>query len=125
MAAPAILRDGRVAVIDIDGDRGVMTMAMTGKVGAMTLGAGAALAKVDGGIAVTVDPHSTGAVDRIMAGGARGVDRSDGVAGMAAHAECRRRYGGAMAVAVAVEVEGVTLGAGLAALNDRPRWRNF
>ena len=52
------------------------------------------------------------------------MDSGDGVAGMATDAERGRRHCGVMAVGVAVEVKGVTLRAVLAALNDRPRWRD-
>ena len=104
--------------IGIDLDRGGMAMGMAVEVGAMALGAGAALAEVDGGVAMAVDTHPAGAVDWIMAGGARSVDSGDGVAGMATDAERGCRHRGVMAVGVVVEVEGVALGAGLASLND-------
>jgi len=44
---------------------------------------------------------------------------------MATHTEWRRRYRGVMVVSVVVEVEGVTLGAGLASLDYGARWWNF
>ena len=126
MTAHAIIRYwGGAGDIGIDLDRGGMTMDMAVKVGAMALGAGAAFAKVDGGVAMAVDTHPAGAVDRIVAGGARGVDSGDGVAGMATDAERCRRYRGVMAVGMAVEVEGVTLGAVFATLNDGACWWSY
>ena len=99
----------------IDGHRGRMVVAVTVEVAAMTLAAGAAFAAVDRGVAMAVDPHPAVAVGRVMAGGARGMDTGNDIAGMTVHAQGGSRHRGAMVVAVAAKVSGMTLGAGGAA----------
>lgn len=118
VAAQAVLGgSGGACLKGIDLDRGIVAVGVSVKVGAMALDAGAAFAEVDGGIATAVDPDSAVAVDWIMAGGARGVDSGDDVAGMATDAKRRCCHRGVMAVGVAVEVEGMAADAVLAALN--------
>ena len=110
MAADAIGRGRGGGGIGLD--RGGVTMGVAVEVGAVALDATAALAAVDRGVTIAVDPKPAVAVGRVMAGGARGVDGGDDVAGVAANAEGGGGHRGAVVMAVVVEVEGVAAGAG-------------
>lgn len=79
------------------------------EVGRVALGAGAACTAVDAGVAMAVETQPPVAVDRIVAGGARGVDCGDDVAGMAGDAGSGNGHRCVVAVLVFVEITIVSL----------------
>lgn len=93
-------------------DLGGMTMGMAVEIGFMALGAGAAIATIDRGIAMAVNANPPAAIYRIVTGGTGEVNRTDDIAGMAVGAECCRSHRGGMAVAVVGEIRGMATGTG-------------
>jgi len=99
---------------DIGLNRCRMAVAVGVEVGGMALGAGAACAAIDRGVAMAVNPGAARAVSRIVAGGAGGVDRGYPVAKVASNAGGGGQHRGRMVVFVVVKVLGVTFAARMA-----------
>ena len=95
---------------------GRVVMGVAGEIGGVALGAGAAIAAIDRGVAV--DPGAPAAVGRVVARGACGMDGADDIAGMAVDAKRGSHHRGGMVVGVAVKIGGMALRAGRANASD-------
>ena len=89
-----------------------VAMGVAVEIGSVTLGTGAAITTINRGVTTTVNPYPSAAVCRVVAGGARGMDNFDHIAGMAVDAKRGGQHCGAMGVTVTVKIGSMTTGAG-------------